>query len=148
MGVFVCSCVHAWNTVLQVKEGNKICQRGNEVMGVFVCVMGMFVCMCVHDWRIVLQVKEGDKYANEVMQSWADAEWFTEKPKVAEKITTTVFFVKGETNTDDLSPATEAWLVAACCSVLQRVAACCSVLQRVAVYCSVLHRVAVCCNFS
>jgi aconitate hydratase 2/2-methylisocitrate dehydratase len=43
------------------------------------------------------------------MQSWANAEWFTAKPKVAEKITTTVFFVKGETNTDDLSPAPDAW---------------------------------------
>jgi len=43
------------------------------------------------------------------MQSWADAEWFTAKPKVAEKITTTVFFVAGETNTDDLSPAPDAW---------------------------------------
>lgn len=55
------------------------------------------------------QVKEGNKYAKEVMQSWADAEWFTAKPKVPEKITTTVFFVAGETNTDDLSPAPDAW---------------------------------------
>mmetsp|Transcript_58184 Transcript_58184/g.161167 ORF Transcript_58184/g.161167 Transcript_58184/m.161167 type:complete len:712 (-) Transcript_58184:367-2502(-) len=43
------------------------------------------------------------------MQSWADAEWFTNKPKVAEKITVTVFKVTGETNTDDLSPAPDAW---------------------------------------
>ena len=55
------------------------------------------------------QAQEGNKYAKEVMQSWADAEWFTAKPKVAEKISTTVFFVKGETNTDDLSPAPDAW---------------------------------------
>jgi aconitate hydratase 2/2-methylisocitrate dehydratase len=55
------------------------------------------------------QAKDGNKYAKEVMQSWADADWFTAKPKVAEKITTTVFFVKGETNTDDLSPAPDAW---------------------------------------
>jgi aconitate hydratase 2/2-methylisocitrate dehydratase len=55
------------------------------------------------------QSKAGNKYAKEVMQSWADAEWFTSRPKVAEKITTTVFFVKGETNTDDLSPAPDAW---------------------------------------
>ena len=52
---------------------------------------------------------QGNKYAKEIMQSWADAEWFTAKPKVAEKMTTTVFFVKGETNTDDLSPAPDAW---------------------------------------
>jgi len=55
------------------------------------------------------QVKEGNKYAKEVMQSWADAEWFTARPKLAEKITTTVLFVKGETKTNDLSPATDAW---------------------------------------
>ena len=43
------------------------------------------------------------------MQSWADAKWFTARPKLAEKITTTVLFVKGETKTNDLSPATDAW---------------------------------------
>ena len=43
------------------------------------------------------------------MQSWADAEWFTSRPKVEEKITVTVFKVPGETNTDDLSPAPDAW---------------------------------------
>lgn len=43
------------------------------------------------------------------MQSWADAEWFTSKPKVAESTKLTVFKVTGETNTDDLSPAPDAW---------------------------------------
>ena len=42
------------------------------------------------------------------MQSWADAEWFTSRPTVPEKLTVTVFFVSGETNTDDLSPAPDA----------------------------------------
>mmetsp|Transcript_19515 Transcript_19515/g.47879 ORF Transcript_19515/g.47879 Transcript_19515/m.47879 type:complete len:933 (-) Transcript_19515:493-3291(-) len=51
----------------------------------------------------------GNAHAKEVMQSWADAEWFLARPDVADKITTTVFFVKGETNTDDLSPAPDAW---------------------------------------
>jgi len=62
------------------------------------------VCL-TYEW----QIKEGNKYAKEVMQSWADAEWFTGRLKVAEKITTTVFFVKGETKTNDLSPATDVW---------------------------------------
>ena len=53
--------------------------------------------------------KEGNAKATEVMQSWADAEWFTSKPALAEKITVTVFKVPGETNTDDLSPASEAF---------------------------------------
>ena len=51
----------------------------------------------------------GNEYAKQVMQSWADGEWFTSKPKLAEKITLKVFMVPGETNTDDLSPAPDAW---------------------------------------
>jgi aconitate hydratase 2/2-methylisocitrate dehydratase len=43
------------------------------------------------------------------MQSWADAEWFTSRPEVPKSITVTVFKVPGETNTDDLSPAPDAW---------------------------------------
>lgn len=51
----------------------------------------------------------GNEHAKKIIQSWADAEWFTSKPKLAEKITVTVFKVSGETNTDDLSPAPDAW---------------------------------------
>ena len=43
------------------------------------------------------------------MQSWADGEWFTDRDPVAESIKMTVFKVTGETNTDDLSPAPDAW---------------------------------------
>ena len=53
--------------------------------------------------------KTGNVYAQEVMRSWSDAEWFTSRPQVARKITVTVFKVTGETNTDDLSPAPDAW---------------------------------------
>jgi aconitate hydratase 2/2-methylisocitrate dehydratase len=52
---------------------------------------------------------KGNKYAMEVMKSWANAEWYTSKPDVPKKITVTVFKVPGETNTDDLSPAPDAW---------------------------------------
>lgn len=51
----------------------------------------------------------GNGFAKQVMQSWADAQWFTGKPPVPEKMTVTVFKVTGETNTDDLSPAPDAW---------------------------------------
>ncbi len=51
----------------------------------------------------------GNKYAKQVVESWAAGEWFTSKPKLAESIKLTVFKVPGETNTDDLSPATNAW---------------------------------------
>ncbi|WP_127555171.1 bifunctional aconitate hydratase 2/2-methylisocitrate dehydratase [Saccharospirillum alexandrii] len=53
--------------------------------------------------------KAGNAAAKSVMQSWADAEWFLNKPDVPEKLTLTVFKVTGETNTDDLSPAQDAW---------------------------------------
>ncbi|RUM62670.1 MAG: aconitate hydratase B, partial [Sulfurimonas sp.] len=53
--------------------------------------------------------KAGNAAATEVMTSWANAEWFTSKPELADKITVTVFKVEGETNTDDLSPASEAF---------------------------------------
>lgn len=55
------------------------------------------------------KAKNGNKYAQEVLQSWADGEWFTSRPDVPESITLTVFKVTGETNTDDLSPAPDAW---------------------------------------
>ncbi|GGF62743.1 aconitate hydratase B [Terasakiella brassicae] len=51
----------------------------------------------------------GSVNAKAVLQSWADAEWFTSKPEVAESMKLTVFKVTGETNTDDLSPAPDAW---------------------------------------
>ncbi|MFT6303170.1 MAG: aconitate hydratase 2/2-methylisocitrate dehydratase [Granulosicoccus sp.] len=55
------------------------------------------------------KAKAGNAAASQVMQSWADADWFLAKDDVPEKITVTVFKVPGETNTDDLSPATDAW---------------------------------------
>ncbi|MES9886924.1 MAG: bifunctional aconitate hydratase 2/2-methylisocitrate dehydratase [Candidatus Sedimenticola sp. 6PFRAG1] len=51
----------------------------------------------------------GNAHAQGVLQSWADAEWFTSRNELPEKITVTVFKVSGETNTDDLSPAPDAW---------------------------------------
>jgi len=52
---------------------------------------------------------EGNPYAKEVIESWANAEWFTNREPLAEEITVTVYKVPGETNTDDLSPASEAF---------------------------------------
>jgi len=60
-----------------------------------------------HDVEHLAQ--DGNKYAKEVLQSWAKGEWFTSRPAVPKKITVTVFKVPGETNTDDLSPAPDAW---------------------------------------
>ena len=60
-----------------------------------------------HD--VKTKMDNGNAYAKEVIESWSNAEWFTSRPKVQEKITITVFKVTGETNTDDLSPAPDAW---------------------------------------
>jgi aconitate hydratase 2 / 2-methylisocitrate dehydratase len=60
-----------------------------------------------HD--VIEKAKNGNQYAQEILHAWADAVWFKAKPALAEKITVTVFKVPGETNTDDLSPASEAW---------------------------------------
>src|SRR5690554_1753695 len=60
-----------------------------------------------HD--VAERAKNGNPHAKAVLQSWADGEWFTNRPAVEEKISLTVFKVPGETNTDDLSPAPDAW---------------------------------------
>ncbi len=58
---------------------------------------------------VAAKAKAGNAKAQEVMKSWAEAEWFTTRPEVPQTITVTVFKVPGETNTDDLSPAPDAW---------------------------------------
>ncbi len=60
-----------------------------------------------HD--VANRAKSGNKVAQDVVQSWADAQWFTQLPPLDQKVTLTVFKVPGETNTDDLSPAQDAW---------------------------------------
>ena len=57
----------------------------------------------------VVELSKTNDHAKAVVESWANAEWFTAKPEVPEEITVTVFMVEGETNTDDLSPAGDAW---------------------------------------
>lgn len=65
----------------------------------------------VHDYfnDVTLLAKEGNKFAAEVIKSWAEAEWFKSRSDIPEKIEAIVFKVPGETNTDDLSPASEAF---------------------------------------
>ena len=52
---------------------------------------------------------KGNKQAQRVIRSWANAEWFTSRPEIDKRLTVTVLKVPGETNTDDLSPAQDAW---------------------------------------
>jgi aconitate hydratase 2/2-methylisocitrate dehydratase len=60
-----------------------------------------------HD--VVEKAEAGNAHARQVLESWAAGEWFTSKPELPAKITVCVFKVPGETNTDDLSPAQDAW---------------------------------------
>ena len=60
-----------------------------------------------HD--VVEKFKAGNPHAKVLLESWAQAEWFTTRPVLPEKIDAVVFKVPGETNTDDLSPAQDAW---------------------------------------
>ncbi len=55
------------------------------------------------------KMEAGNAFAKQIIESWANAEWFTSKPALAKEITLTVFKVTGETNTDDLSPAPDAF---------------------------------------
>jgi aconitate hydratase 2/2-methylisocitrate dehydratase len=57
----------------------------------------------------VVHKAKDNSWAKEVVDAWAEAAWFTRRQPLAEQITVTVFKVPGETNTDDLSPASEAW---------------------------------------
>ena len=70
---------------------------------------GLSRTLLVYDaFHDVLELAETNAYAKQVVDSWAAAEWFTAKPELPAEITVTVFKVEGETNTDDLSPATHA----------------------------------------
>ena len=60
-------------------------------------------------YDVEAKAKSGNENAQRVLKSWADAEWFLSRPEVPQRITVTVFKVNGETNTDDLSPAPDAW---------------------------------------
>jgi len=70
---------------------------------------GLSSTLLVYDaYHDVLELAETNVYAKRVIDSWAAAAWFTAKPELPAEITVTVFKVEGETNTDDLSPATHA----------------------------------------
>lgn len=66
--------------------------------------------LMVYDaYHDIVEKAKTNAHAKRILQSWAEAEWFLSKPALPESITLTVLKVPGETNTDDLSPATEAW---------------------------------------
>jgi len=74
-------------------------------------VQGLSVTLLMFDafHDVEDKMRKGNEFARKTIESWANAEWFTKRPKLAAKLTVTVFKVTGETNTDDLSPAQDAW---------------------------------------
>ncbi|MFZ4800954.1 MAG: bifunctional aconitate hydratase 2/2-methylisocitrate dehydratase [Chlorobium sp.] len=78
-----------------------VCSEAAEMLKKTLLVYDLF--------DVVVELAKTNIYAEAVLKSWAEAEWFTSKPFLPEKMTLTVFKVPGETNTDDLSPASEAF---------------------------------------
>ncbi len=80
-----------------------------EVGAVAANALKMTLLMFDYFNDVAQKARAGNALAKSVMQSWAEAEWFTTRPEVPRSITVSVFKVEGETNTDDLSPAPDAW---------------------------------------
>ncbi len=88
--------------LIELLDNNKLAPIAAEALKHTLLMFDAF-----HD--VQEKAEKGNQHAQEVLKSWADAEWFTSREKVPEKITVTVFKVDDETNTDDLSPAPNAW---------------------------------------
>ena len=86
----------------------KILETGELSDEVFKALSNLVIVPDIFE-RIKELTEKGDATAKRVLTSWANGEWFTQKKGVAEAITVTVFKVDGEINTDDFSPASEAW---------------------------------------
>jgi len=75
-----------------------------------IAARGLSKTLLVFDaYHDVIHKAKTNNWAKDVVNAWAEGEWFTSREPLAERITLTVFKVEGETNTDDLSPASEAW---------------------------------------
>ena len=81
----------------------------SEVAGVAAQALKKTLLMFDFFHDVAAKAKAGNALAREVIVSWSEAEWFTSRPEVPRQITVSVFKVAGETNTDDLSPAPDAW---------------------------------------
>ena len=75
-----------------------------------IAVQGLSKTLLMFDaYHDVIEKAKTNDWAKQVVDAWAEAQWFTDRAPLADEITITVFKVPGETNTDDLSPASEAW---------------------------------------
>lgn len=81
----------------------------NDALSASAIAMLSNTLLMYDSFGVVAEQSKTNDNAKQVMQNWADATWFTCRSEMAETTTVTVFKVDGETNTDDLSPASEAW---------------------------------------
>jgi len=89
-------------TLVQLLDEPALAQLAAEQLKHSLLVFDAF-----HD--VAEKARSGNPAARTVLESWAEGEWFTQRPAIAAKVTLSVFKVSGETNTDDLSPAPDAW---------------------------------------
>jgi aconitate hydratase 2 / 2-methylisocitrate dehydratase len=82
--------------------------QGKEPIAAYAAVALSKILLVYDAYHDVLELSKTNPFAKRVIDSWADAEWFTTRSQLPESITVTVFKVLGETNTDDLSPAQHA----------------------------------------
>lgn len=87
--------------LLEMLENEEIAQGAADALKKIILVYSAF--------EKVAKKAETNKFASQVLDSWAQGEWFLSKPEFPEELTLKVFKVEGETNTDDLSPAKYAW---------------------------------------
>ncbi len=87
--------------LVQLLDNSEVAEIAVEALSHTLLIFDAF-----HD---VAEKSKSNPYAKQVLDSWANAKWFTSKPELAQKLTYIVFKVEGETNTDDLSPAPDAW---------------------------------------
>lgn len=82
----------------------------NEALAPYaVSALSSTLLMFDNFYDVEQRAKQGNPYAQQILESWANADWYLSRSKLDEKLTVTVFKVSGETNTDDLSTAQDAW---------------------------------------
>ena len=90
------------STLVSLLEDGDLCEQAADQLCKTLLMFDAF-------YDVLDLANDGNNQAQRVLQSWADAEWFTNKPEIKKRLTVTVLKVPGETNTDDLSPAQDAW---------------------------------------
>ncbi|BAS68404.1 bifunctional aconitate hydratase 2/2-methylisocitrate dehydratase [Bathymodiolus septemdierum thioautotrophic gill symbiont] len=81
----------------------------NDITAQVACEALSNTLLIYEAYQSIFEKSKNNKFAKKVLNNWADAKWFTDKEALPKIIKLTVFRVEGEVNTDDLSPATEAW---------------------------------------